>query len=177
MKKLALTLSVLILSVLGTCLADIKADAKNTQADDRTEYMNQIVKEYKKLNSSNKSSTVLKRRRPPVPVPTPGSCLKTACSKLSKYDCDDDNELSRMARACSGNFGDACLKNSFKYLRRYEVRDLEDMIRLARSCTWVMDLECVNFTCERLRARECDELEEIRKINMQCASDLGRRNF
>lgn len=104
-------------------------------------------------------------------LPDTGSCFRTACETLSRFECDDQSEMDAIRRACRGNWGDSCIKASIVHLDRFEYDDNQEMVQLAHSCRGVYDTECINFSCQRMGRFACDDLEEIIVVNRACAGD------
>lgn len=98
-----------------------------------------------------------------------GSCFVTACQNVRRFDCDDEDEMGVLRRACRGSWGDSCLKISMTFLDRFEYDDNEEMAALANSCRGLYDNECISFTCAKLGRFECDDLEEIIAVNTECS--------
>ena len=103
--------------------------------------------------------------------PQGNGCFKTACETVGTFECDDQDEMNQLRKACRGVWGDSCLNTSFKYLRKFEYDDNEEMVQLVNSCRGVYDTQCVDYTCGRLGRFDCDDLDEIRNINMTCAGN------
>lgn len=111
--------------------------------------------------------------RPPRScLPDAGSCFRSACETLGRFECDDQVEMDAIRRACRGNWDDSCLKASISHLDRFEYDDNEEMVQLINSCRGVYDTECINFSCERMGRFACDQLEEIITLNRACAGDF-----
>lgn len=136
-----------------------------------TPNLNQIFEEYFQLTKfqsiENKHLTRADRDR--CRPPSGRGCFKTACSNLGAFECDDDNEIDQLLRACRGNYDGDCITKSITFMHKFEYDDLEEMVTLANSCRGVFDLECVDFMCERLGSFGCDDLEEIASVNKKCA--------
>lgn len=104
-------------------------------------------------------------------LPDNGSCFVTACQSVDRFECDDQDEMNNLRRACRGNWGDTCLKVSISFLDRFEYDDNEEMAQVANSCRGVYDHECIRFTCDRVGRFGCDDLEEIVAVNAACSGD------
>ena len=125
----------------------------------------EVVNEYFEL----KEMGFLDKHIPRDCRPQSGSCFRTACDTVDTFECDDQDEMDTLRRACRGNWGDGCIKLSVKFLDVFEYDDLEDMETLANSCRGVYDLECVNYSCRRMEPFGCDDLEEIVDVNLGCS--------
>lgn len=100
------------------------------------------------------------------------SCFRTACETVGVFECDDQDEMNQLRKACRGVWGDSCLKTGFKYLGKFEYDDNDEMVLLVNSCRGVYDVGCIEYTCDRLGRFDCDDLEEIRNVNLTCAGNL-----
>lgn len=129
----------------------------------------EVVDEYFEL----KELGVLDKHIPRDCRPQLGSCFRTACETVDRFECDDQDEMDRLRRACRGSWGDDCLKTSFRFLGQFEYDDIEEMEALAHSCRGVYDTECISYTCERMGRFACDDLDEIVEVNQRCSG--GRR--
>jgi hypothetical protein len=99
------------------------------------------------------------------------SCFKTACSSVGTFECDDQNEMNLIRKACRGVWGDTCLKTAFNYLHQFEYDDTDEMVTLVNSCRGVYDTDCISFTCKRLGTFGCDDIDEITAVNRACAGN------
>ena len=101
--------------------------------------------------------------------PNGNGCFRTACENVGAFECDEEEEMNTLRRACRGVWGDQCLVTSMRYLGKFEYDDVEEMSQLASSCRGVYDTECITYTCNRLGNFGCDDLEEIVSVNRTCA--------
>jgi hypothetical protein len=134
-------------------------------ADNRNEKINSIVDEFYML----KTLKLVGQKHDCYPQGQ--SCFKTACTSVRVYECDDQNEMNLLRRACRGVWGDSCIKTAFNYLHQFEYDDNEEMVTLVNSCRGVYDNACITFTCNRLRPFGCDDLEEVTAVNQACAGN------
>jgi hypothetical protein len=130
-----------------------------------TQTPSELVSEYFEL----KDLKLLDKHIPRDCRPQHGSCFRTACETVDRFECDDQDEMDILRRACRGSWGDGCIKQSLKFLDRLEYDDLEEMETLVNSCRGVYDTECINYTCQRMGAFDCDDLDEIVDVNLRCS--------
>ncbi|MCO4793832.1 MAG: hypothetical protein KC493_08975 [Bacteriovoracaceae bacterium] len=97
------------------------------------------------------------------------SCFKVACDSVGTFECDDEDEMNVLRKACRGVWGGDCITKSKKYLGQFEYDDNEEMAEVVNSCRGLYDLQCVDYTCNRLGRFGCDDREEITRINRTCA--------
>lgn len=100
------------------------------------------------------------------------SCFKTACDAVGTFECDDQNEMDALRRACRGVWGGDCVTQSMRFLGRFEYDDNNEMVQVVNSCRGLYDLACVTYTCNRLGTFGCDDREEIIRVNQTCSGNL-----
>lgn len=159
--KTRLTALIFVLSFFGFLTQGF---AQNTNPQS-TKTAAEVVNDYFEL----KELGLLNKHIPRNCRPQLGSCFRTACETVDRFECDDQNEMDRLRRACRGSWGDDCLKTSFRYLGKFEYDDIEEMEVLANSCRGVYDTECISYTCDRMGSFDCDDLEEIVEVNQRCS--------
>lgn len=97
------------------------------------------------------------------------SCFRTACDSLRTFECDDQDEMDALRRACRGVWGGDCITQSKKFLRQFEYDDNDEMVQIVNSCRGLYDLQCVAYSCQRLGTFGCDDRDEIIRVNRTCA--------
>jgi len=102
------------------------------------------------------------------PMPDRQTCVKYACSRLSTFECDDQDELEAMFNVCKGNFGDRCLKAATSKLNSFEYNEFSEISELAVACSGFYDVSCIDYVCQRIGHFKCDERSELIKIINQC---------
>jgi hypothetical protein len=137
----------------------------STYANNSNQNINQIVDEFYTL----KTLKLVGEKHDCYPQGQ--SCFRTACSSVGTFECDDQDEMNILRRACRGVWGDNCLKTGMKYLGKFEYDDNDEMVTLVNSCRGVYDVECVSFSCNRLGRFGCDDIEEITAVNRACAGN------
>lgn len=102
------------------------------------------------------------------PLPDRQSCVKYACSRLSSFDCDEQDELEQMFNACRGNYGDRCLKAATSKLNSFEYNDFNEIESIAVACNGFYDVSCIDYVCQRIGHFKCDERDEVIKVINHC---------
>ncbi len=98
-----------------------------------------------------------------------GSCFKTACDSVGTFECNDQDEMDQLRRACRGVWGADCITASMSFLHSFEYDDIEEMSQLVESCRGLYETDCITYSCDKLNPFGCDDLEEIIKVNRACA--------
>ena len=134
--------------------------------------MSSLVNDYFELSDVESMISMDNKHDPDecrYPIPGRKACVRFACDQVGTFECDDQDEIAAMMKACRGNFGDACLRKSVSYLHKFEYDDTEEMTQLARSCKGLFEVDCIEYVCDKLGTFGCDDLEEIVQVNRQCA--------
>jgi len=103
--------------------------------------------------------------------PVGQSCFRTACESVGTFECDENDEMDRLRRACRGVWGSECINISKKYLNRFEYDNNREMVQLVNSCRGVIAPDCISYTCDKLGSFGCDNLSEIIYVNKVCAGN------
>jgi hypothetical protein len=97
-----------------------------------------------------------------------GSCFKIACDSVGRFECDEEDEIQNIQRACRGVRGESCIVNAMSFLHKFEYDENNEMVQLAASCKGYYDYECVRYSCDKLKPFGCDELQEIINVHRAC---------
>lgn len=97
----------------------------------------------------------------------PQDCVEAICNKLSRFYCDDRNELLEITRQCRNVKGD-CIRTICNRVSRFECDEKYELLGVADMCRGLFDVSCIDYVCSRLSRFECDELSELREIAYQC---------
>lgn len=135
--------------------------AKNTFT--QVSYLNAI------LNNQIKEEL----KNPPLPdrcLPSEdtSSCIKSVCSYMPSYKCDEVSELQEIAKVCKDNFNGQCVSYSCSKMAGYKCDDLPEISLIASSCQHVYGSACQNIFTSRLPTYLYDDTEEWVLINTSC---------
>lgn len=161
MKKMSL-----LFSALGFMFFSATGLSQTPQTKDQAPSVFEAVEEYFELKQLD---LIGDKHFPPHCQPRSASCFRTACETVDRFECDDQDEMNTLRRACRGSWDDSCLVASIGFLGSFEYDDLEEMAQLANSCRGVYDTECISYTCERLGSFGCDDLDEVAQVNRGCS--------
>lgn len=101
----------------------------------------------------------------------PEACMIAACTNMSTFECDDADELKKMAHACQGNHGDGCYYQFISYLDKWQHDSLEESVKIAQACRGNHGGGCIKFICSRLSEWDCDSFEELNSIALACGGN------
>lgn len=96
------------------------------------------------------------------------SCVKVACDFLGTFGCDDQNEITKVATSCRGNYNGECVKASCGHLGTFDCDDFGEVSRVATACRGVRGASCINEICSKLGTFGCDDLREIETVANSC---------
>lgn len=105
-------------------------------------------------------------RQCPSPI-SPRSCIEAACQQMSRFECDDPEDLSEVSQACRNVHGD-CVKNLCSRMSRFACDEKGEVFEVASACRGVVDVSCIDYVCSRLSRFDCDDISELRDIARQC---------
>lgn len=97
----------------------------------------------------------------------PSSCVEAVCSMLSRFDCDQKDEILEIVRACRNVHG-GCVRSICARLSRFDCDQKDEIFQVTEVCRGLFDWSCIDYTCSRLSRFECDQIGEIRQIANQC---------
>ncbi len=104
------------------------------------------------------------------PQPDRGSCVKEFCSRLPSWGCDSAEEIQKVTKACSGNFGNACLVKACSKLSTFERDDFNELSEIAIACKNVYGSSCLDFVSSKVPAYQIDDRAEVINVLNQCKS-------
>jgi hypothetical protein len=97
------------------------------------------------------------------------SCTDAVCSKLSKYDCDDMSDLTRVGKICSTQHNGRCIDSVCSRLSKYDCDDFSDIERVANVCEGQYNGRCVDAVCSRMSKYDCDDVGDIQRVTRACS--------
>ncbi|XGC82195.1 hypothetical protein ACES2L_06815 [Bdellovibrio bacteriovorus] len=121
--------------------------------------------------SEDEPSVPPPRRNPnPGPIdcrPAPGDCVEAVCQQLSRFDCDDRDDLLDIANECRNVSAD-CVKSVCSRVSRFACDEKSEMFEVTGMCRGLFDVSCIDYVCSRISRFDCDELSELHDIARQC---------
>ena len=101
--------------------------------------------------------------------PNSTSCMRAACGKLPKDECDDDSEIRRVIEMCKGNVNGECVQNATKRLDASDIDDIYEMEKVAIECRSNLGGACVGLYINNLSENDVDDdyeaINYIKKCN------------
>ncbi|WP_347358540.1 hypothetical protein [Bdellovibrio sp.] len=97
----------------------------------------------------------------------PGRCVEAVCKQLSRFDCDDRDDMYEVTRACR-NVSGPCVTSLCSRMSRFSCDEKLEVFEVANICRGLVDVACIDYVCSRLSRFDCDELSELRQIALQC---------
>lgn len=110
--------------------------------------------------------------RPPNCPPSdgpgfPGACVEAVCKQLSRFECDDRDDMYEVTRACR-NVSGSCVTSLCSRMSSLACNEKVEVFEVAALCRGVVDISCVDYVCSRLPRYHCDQISELREIVNQC---------
>lgn len=108
-------------------------------------------------------------RPPPECSPNrfPSNCIEAVCQQLSRFECDDRDDILEVTRACRNVNGD-CIRNICGRVSRFACDEKVEVFEVAEACRGLYDVSCIDYVCSRLSRFDCDEVSELAEIARQC---------
>ena len=102
------------------------------------------------------------------PRPDQGSCVKEICSRLSSWECDDQTEIQKVTRACTGNFGNACIVKACIPIPSFQRDDFNELSEISTACSNNYGSQCFDFFSSKLAHYSLDDRFEVVSVLNQC---------
>ncbi|WP_081112232.1 hypothetical protein ACLWBD_07020 [Bdellovibrio sp. HCB117] len=103
----------------------------------------------------------------PPPGGFPSDCIEAVCNQMSRFECDDRQDMLEVARACHNVNGD-CIRTVCGKVSRFACDEKLELFEVTSMCRGLYDSSCIEYVCSRVSRFDCDELSEIREIAQQC---------
>lgn len=156
---------ILPLNVLAASSTEIKALVSGYYAEEK---IWDSLLTAKNRNGGPRPLPDEEQKYPDCPPDQPAhSCVEAVCSLVSRFDCDQKDEILEIARACRNVHG-GCVRSVCARLSRFDCDQRDEIYRVAEVCRGLYDWSCIDYTCSRLSRFECDQIDEIRQIAYQC---------
>ena len=101
--------------------------------------------------------------------PNSTSCMRAACGKLPKDECDDDSEIRRVIEMCKGNVNGECVQNATKRLDASDIDDIYEMEKVAIECRSNLGGACVGLYINNLSENDVDDDYEAINYIKKCS--------
>lgn len=101
--------------------------------------------------------------------PNSTSCMKAACTKLPRRECDDDSEIKRVIEMCRGNVNGDCVQNATRRLETSDIDDLHEMEKIAIECRSNLGGTCIALYINNLSENDVDDDYEVIKFIKKCS--------
>nr|WP_295905093.1 hypothetical protein [uncultured Bdellovibrio sp.] len=107
--------------------------------------------------------------RPPNCPPThfPTDCIEAVCQQMSRFECDDRDDMIEVTQACR-NVDGSCVRTVCSHVSRFACDEKVEIFEVTDMCRGLIDSSCIDYVCSRISKFECDEISEIREIAEQC---------
>ncbi len=125
------------------------------------------------LNTILNNGPEVELKNPPLPdrcLPTDdtSSCIKSVCSRMPSYKCDDLSELQNVAKVCKNNFNGQCVDFSCGKMAGFKCDEIEEIGLIASSCQFVYGNACQYLYTSRIPNFKADDVDEWVAINSSC---------
>ncbi|AHZ84160.1 hypothetical protein Bb109J_c1464 [Bdellovibrio bacteriovorus] len=97
----------------------------------------------------------------------PGRCVEAVCKQLSRFECDDKDDMYEVTRACR-NVSGPCVTSLCSRMSRFSCDEKVEVFEVAGLCRGLVDISCIDYVCSRLSRFDCDEMSELRQVAQQC---------
>lgn len=108
-------------------------------------------------------------KQPPQCVPgiSPRSCIEAVCDQVSRFECDERQDLLEISRQCH-NVSGTCVRSLCGRLDRLACDQLVEVFQVTEVCRGLVDVSCVDYVCSRISRFDCDDISELVEIARQC---------
>lgn len=104
---------------------------------------------------------------PPPSGHLPNRCIEAVCQQMSRFECDDRDDMLEVARACR-NVNGECVRSICSRMSRFNCDEKVEVFEVTEGCRGLSDISCIDYVCSKLSRFQCDELRELREIAEQC---------
>lgn len=154
-------MKIVLLVVLLTSFNLFASEKINSKEVSLEQRISQAVAQYKEFLGEDKEVCA---------VPEPTMCIQYVCNTLGSFQCDTNQELLEVTKACYGNYGYDCIKAGCSKVNGFDCMNRQKLLNLTVACKGNPNGNCVNYVCNQLGAFGCDTLEEIYPIAKACGS-------
>ena len=103
--------------------------------------------------------------------PASRACIEYVCGKLGSFECDSQEEIARVARACAGGVDVSCVDNLCSRVSGFTCE--REILRFTNSCKFRATSACIDAACTRMGRSNCDDANEVTQVAAACAGGSG----
>lgn len=99
--------------------------------------------------------------------PGTSDCVDAVCNQISRFECDQRDELLDVANECRNVKGE-CVRSVCSRVSRFACDEKSEIFDVTSMCRGLVDVSCIDYVCNRISRFDCDELSELYEIARQC---------
>ncbi len=94
-------------------------------------------------------------------------CIETVCEHLSRFDCDDRDDMMEVGEACRNVDGE-CVRSMCSRMTRFACDEKLELFEITTACRGLTDVSCIDYVCARMGRFACDSIAELKEVARRC---------